>query len=87
MLSFPKPGYTLALDFPLSDSTIVAFLQEITTVVRGVGGRVYLAKDAVLKRDDCEAMDPELPRFKQIKKTYAPENHVRSAQSERLGIR
>ena len=87
LLSFPEPGYTLALDFPLSDRTIVSFLQEISALVREAGGRVYLAKDAVLERDDFEAMYPDLEEFKRIKRFYDPDNHFRSAQSDRLGIR
>jgi decaprenylphospho-beta-D-ribofuranose 2-oxidase len=86
-LSFPEPGYTLALDFPLTDRTIIAFLREITTLVRDAGGRVYLAKDAILKRDDFDVMYPDLSHFKRVKQRYDPENHFRSAQSERLGIR
>ena len=86
LLSFPLPGYTLALDFPLRDGRIVPFLHALNKVVRQAGGRIYLAKDAILERQDFEAMYPELEEFKRIKRHYDPDNRFRSHQSERLGI-
>ena len=86
LLSFPIPGYTLALDFPLRDHSIISFLHDLNKIVLRTGGRVYLAKDAILKREDFEAMYPKLEEFKKIKRCYDPQNYFRSQQSERLGI-
>lgn len=86
MLSFPQPGYTLALDFPRSDPTIHAFLRDLTGVVQRAGGRVYLAKDALLDKETFSAMYPELEQFLSVKRRYDPNNHFRSAQSQRLGL-
>ena len=86
LLSFPIPGYTLALDFPLRDHSIISFLHDLNKIVLRTGGRVYLAKDAILKREDFETMYPKLEEFKKIKRLYDPQNHFRSQQSERLGI-
>jgi decaprenylphospho-beta-D-ribofuranose 2-oxidase len=86
ILSFPIPGYTLALDFPLRDDNIIPFLRDLNKIVLRAGGRVYLAKDAILEREDFEAMYPRLEEFKEIKRRHDPQNHFRSHQSERLGI-
>ena len=86
LLSFPMPGYTLALDIPLRNSGVIPFLQELNQTVLRAGGRNYLAKDAILKREEFEAMYPRLDEFKQIKRQCDPENLFRSHQSDRLGI-
>jgi FAD/FMN-containing dehydrogenase len=86
LLSFPMSGYTLALDFPLHDERLIPFLRELNKVVLKAGGRIYLAKDAILEQADFEAMYPQLDEFKRIKKQYDPEHHFRSCQSDRLGI-
>ncbi len=86
LLSFPMPGYTLALDIPLHDRSIIAFLNELTGLVVGAGGRIYLAKDAILQRADFEAMYPRLAEFKRIKRACDPHGRFRSLQSDRLGI-
>ncbi len=86
LLSFPMPGYTLALDFPLRDDRLIPFLHDLNKIVLRARGRVYLAKDAFLDREDFEAMYPRLEEFKKIKRRHDPRNHFRSHQSERLGI-
>ena len=86
LLSFPIPGYTLALDIPLRDPSVISFLQDITRLVVRAGGRIYLAKDAILQRADFEAMYPRLAEFKRIKRACDPHNRFRSLQSERLGL-
>jgi len=46
MLSFPRPGLTLALDFPFRGDGTLALMTELDEVVRHAGGAVYPAKDA-----------------------------------------
>ena len=86
LLSFPMPGYTLTLDFPLRDERLIPFLHELNRQTLRAGGRVYLAKDAMLKGEDFAAMYPRLEEFERIKRTYDPERRFRSLQSDRLGL-
>ena len=86
-LSFPLPGYTLALDFPLHDKGIIPFLRQLDQLVLKTAGRVYLAKDAILQQEDFARMYyPRLDEFKRLKRTYDPGHLFRSRQSDRLGL-
>ena len=62
-LSFPLEGWTLAVDLPAGAPGLRAALDELDEVVAGCGGRVYLTKDARLRRETLGAMYPELDRF------------------------
>lgn len=84
-LSFPIEGYTLALDFPIS-KTVLALCKHLNTLVAQMGGRVYLAKDAVLDPINFRKMYPEVDSFSAIKKELDPEGILKSAQSERLNL-
>lgn len=83
LLSFPLPGYTLALDFPVKGD-ILNFLDEIDRLVVAAGGRLYLAKDARQSRATFEAGYPALPRFNAIRKSLDPAGNIRSKLSQRL---
>ncbi len=86
LLSFPIAGYTLALDIPLRDDGTIPFLHTLNKIVVAAQGRVYLAKDAILAREDFAAMYPQLEQFKAVKRKYDPEGRFRSCLSDRLGI-
>jgi decaprenylphospho-beta-D-ribofuranose 2-oxidase len=83
MISFPKEGYTLALDFPVRGN-LLAFLDELDQLVLKYNGRLYMSKDARMKPEMLVAGYPELEKFKSIVKKYNPDGKIRSAQSDRL---
>jgi hypothetical protein len=59
-LSFPRPGWSLALDFP-ADPILAPVLDDLDTQVAAAGGRVYLVKDSRLRPDVLTDMYPQLP--------------------------
>jgi len=83
IISFPKEGYTLALDFPVRKG-LLEFLDELDQLVLKYNGRLYMSKDARMKPEMLIAGYPELEKFKEIIKKYNPENKIRSVQSDRL---
>lgn len=50
VLSFPKEGYTLTLDFPNRGRLTLELLDRLTAIVTAAGGRLYPAKDAHMHR-------------------------------------
>jgi len=46
LLSFPRPGVTLALDFPMHGASTLKLLDALDEIVSANGGAVYPAKDA-----------------------------------------
>ncbi len=85
-LSFPRAGYTLALDFPERART-AALLERLEAIAMAHGGRVYLAKDSLLSASALEAMYPELPAFRGVLAEVDPEGRFLSDQARRLHIR
>ncbi len=85
-LSFPMRGFTLALDFPGRPGApdLLARLQDI---VCDHGGRVYLAKDAVLTPERFRRMYPKLDAFRTVLGSIDPECRFRSDLERRLRIR
>ena len=63
MLSFPRHGVTLALDFPNDGERTNKLLESLDSIIREAGGRIYLAKDARMPRDLFEASYPRLNEF------------------------
>ena len=63
LMSFPRPGVTLALDVPNRGASTVALLQACDAVVRGAGGAVYPAKDACMTPESFRAFFPQWEAF------------------------
>ncbi len=85
LLSFPLPGFTLALDFAVSDD-IFGFLDDLDAIVLRAGGRLYLAKDARQSRPMFEAGYPRLAEFRKIRQQVDPAGKFASQLSRRLGL-
>ncbi|MBX9400125.1 FAD-binding oxidoreductase [Lysobacter sp. BMK333-48F3] len=63
LLSFPRPGTTLALDFPNTGPAIFALLDRLDAVVAEAGGAVYPAKDARMSGRLFRSAFPQWERF------------------------
>jgi decaprenylphospho-beta-D-ribofuranose 2-oxidase len=85
-LSFPLEGWTLAADLPAAAPGLRAALDELDEILAGCGGRVYLTKDARLRREMMNAMYPELDRFDAQRSRVDPEGVLRSDLGLRLGL-
>lgn len=87
LLSFPRPGMSLALDIPIDENTQTV-IDQLNQHVLACGGRIYLTKDGLTRAEDFQAMEPRLERFLAVKHKWDPDDRLRSAQSERLfGVR
>lgn len=85
LLSFPIEGYTLALDFKISTTTI-EFLNKLDDEVAGMGGRIYLAKDAVMRETSFKTMYPNWEQFEAVRQKYGAIGKFASDQSRRMGL-
>ena len=63
MLSFPRAGYTLALDFPNHGHKTLELLESLDQVTRAAGGAVYPAKDARMSAESFQAYYPQWRDF------------------------
>jgi decaprenylphospho-beta-D-ribofuranose 2-oxidase len=85
-LSFPAPGWTLALDLPVGPATLPGVLDELDEMVIAAHGRVYFAKDARLNPSKVRAMYPRLADFLEVKDRVDPEHRMTSDLARRLGL-
>ncbi|CAG1020749.1 L-gulonolactone oxidase [Patescibacteria group bacterium] len=79
MMSFPRSGVTLALDFPNKGEKTAALFQKLDSIVREANGRIYPAKDARMPRDLFELGYPQLNEFLKYR-----DKGISSALSRRL---
>jgi FAD/FMN-containing dehydrogenase len=63
MMSFPRPGVTIALDFPNHGRPTLDLLEKLDTVVREADGAVYPAKDARMSPESFSRYYPQRKEF------------------------
>ena len=69
LLSFPRPGLTLALDFAYRGQETLQLLENLDTIVRASGGAVYPAKDA---RMSAQSFQRYFPRWQEFARYVDP---------------
>jgi FAD/FMN-containing dehydrogenase len=67
MMSFPKPGITLALDFPIKPDVSFALFDRLAAMTLEFGGRLYPAKDARMTASQFQAFYPQWETFARYK--------------------
>lgn len=63
ILSFPRKGVTLALDFPNKGRQTFDLLERLDLIVRDNGGAVYPAKDARMSSESFKIFYPQWQKF------------------------
>jgi decaprenylphospho-beta-D-ribofuranose 2-oxidase len=85
-LSFPSPGWCLAIDLPAGRPQTAMLLDALDLRVADAGGRVYLAKDARLGRDAFDAMYGPLAGWRAARKRLDPGGLFQSDLGRRVGL-
>lgn len=86
LLSFPQPGWTLALDVPASRRGLAELLDDLDRMVLDAGGRVYLAKDARVAPEIFAAMYPRLSEWRAVQAAMDPKGRMQSDLARRLRL-
>jgi decaprenylphospho-beta-D-ribofuranose 2-oxidase len=85
-LSFPRAGWTLALDLPGASRGLGDLLHGLDRVVLDAGGRHYFAKDSHMTPDAVRRSYPRLDEWKAIRDEVDPHRVWQSDLGRRLGL-
>ncbi|GAA2989294.1 FAD-binding protein [Actinokineospora diospyrosa] len=84
-LSFPRPGWTITVDFPIAPG-LHEFCARLDEQVLAAGGRLYLAKESRTAPETFHQMYPRLDEWRKVRQSVDPDGLFTSDQSRRLGL-
>jgi decaprenylphospho-beta-D-ribofuranose 2-oxidase len=85
-LSFPRPGWTLALDMPGGSKGLAQLLHGLDEMILAVGGRNYFAKDAHTTPSVIRRGYPRLAEWQAVQARVDPTGVWQSDLSRRLEL-
>jgi decaprenylphospho-beta-D-ribofuranose 2-oxidase len=85
-LSFPAPGWTLALDFAVGPRNLPGLLDELDRRVTDAGGRCYLAKDGRARAELIPEWYPRLDEWREVQHRLDPTGVMESDLARRLDL-
>ncbi|MDQ3469237.1 MAG: FAD-binding oxidoreductase, partial [Actinomycetota bacterium] len=85
-LSFPAPGWALALDLPAATRSLPELLHGLDALVLDAGGRHYLAKDAHTTPEAIRRGYARLDEWRAVRAGVDPSRTWASDQSQRLRL-
>jgi decaprenylphospho-beta-D-ribofuranose 2-oxidase len=84
-LSFGQNGFTLVFDFP-NYKDITMILNKVNDIVLKYNGKIYLAKDSIIKEEKFKNLNSEFYNREFTKLRKKSNYFFNSLQSKRLGI-
>lgn len=84
-LSFPRPGWTITMDFPVG-AGLDRLCADLDAMVAEADGRLYLAKDSQMTPEAFAAMYPRLDEWRTVRNNVDPDRVFVSDQARRLGL-
>jgi decaprenylphospho-beta-D-ribofuranose 2-oxidase len=84
-LSFPQPGWTVTVDFPIA-SGLHRFCDELDELVLDAGGRLYLAKESRTTGANFRRGYPRFDEWRKVRDATDPKGVFVSDMARRLGL-
>ncbi|WP_219417319.1 FAD-binding oxidoreductase [Pseudonocardia nigra] len=84
-LSFPQPGWTITVDFPVSRG-LHRFCDKLDELVLGAGGRLYLAKESRTSAETFRRGYPRFEEWRKVRDAVDPDGVFTSDMARRLEL-
>ncbi len=86
LMSFPQPGITLALDFPIKPDVTFPLFERLAEMTREFGGRLYPAKDAAMTAEQFQIFYPQWTQLARFRDPLLTSSFWERVTGDRAGL-